>query len=196
MIARRTGVDPVAFRRRMLDKNPRALGVLNLVAEKAGWGTPAPASAFGARRGRGFALMNVFGSYLATIADVAVSDEGDVRVTRVVIAADVGRVINPDILLAQIQGGVTFGVAAVLHGKITFAGGRVEQGNFNDYRIIRIDEMPTIEVHIVLSTDSSGGIGEPGTVVVQPAVANAVFAATGVQLTRMPIDAALIAKAA
>ena len=124
------------------------------------------------------------------------SDEGDVRVTRVVIAADVGRVINPDILLAQIQGGVTFGIAAVLHGKITFAGGRVEQGNFNDYRIIRIDEMPTIEVHIVPSTDSSGGIGEPGTVVVQPAVANAVFAATGVQLTRMPIDATLIAKAA
>jgi len=180
----------------MLDKNPRALGVLNLVAEKAEWGMPALATAFGARRGRGFALMNVFGSYLATIADVAVSDEGDVRVTRVVIAADVGRVINPDILLAQIQGGVTFGVAAVLHGKITFADGRVEQGNFNDYRIIRIDEMPTIEVHIVLSTDSSGGIGEPGTVVVQPAVANAVFAATGVQLTRMPIDAALIAKAA
>ena len=142
LIARKTGVDPLAFRRGMLDKSPRALGVLNLVAEKAGWGTPAPASPFGARRGRGFALMNAFGSYLAAIADVAVSDAGDVRVTRVVIAADVGKVINPDILLAQIQGGVVFGLSAVLHGKITFAGGRVEQGNFNDYRILRIDEMP------------------------------------------------------
>ena len=189
LIARKTGADPVAFRRGMLDKSPRALGVLNLVAEKAEWGTPAPASPFGARRGRGFALMNAFGSYLAAIADVAVSDEGDVRVTRVVVAADVGNVINPDILLAQIQGGVIFGLTAVLHGKITFAGGRVEQGNFNDYRILRIDEMPSIEVHIVPSTENSGGIGEPGTVVVQPAVANAVFAATGVQLTRMPIDA-------
>jgi isoquinoline 1-oxidoreductase beta subunit len=194
LIARRTGVDPVAFRRSMLDKSPRALGVLNLVAEKASWGTPA--SAFGARRGRGFALMSAFGSYLAAIADVAVSDSGDVRVTRVVVAADVGNVINPDILVAQIQGGVVFGLSAVLHGKITFAGGRVEQGNFNDYRILRIDEMPSIEAHIVPSIENSGGIGEPGTVVVQPAVANAVFAATGVQLTRMPIDAALITKAA
>jgi isoquinoline 1-oxidoreductase beta subunit len=98
--------------------------------------------------------------------------------------------------LAQIQGGVVFGLTAVLHGKITFAGGRVEQGNFNDYRILRIDETPPIEVHIVPSGENSGGIGEPGTVVVQPAIANAVFAATGVQQTRMPIDAALIAKAA
>jgi isoquinoline 1-oxidoreductase beta subunit len=196
LIARRTGADPLAFRRGMLGESPRALGVLNLVAEKASWGTAAPALPFGARRGRGFALMSAFGSYLAAIADVAVSDEGDVRVTRVVVAADVGKVINPDILLAQIQGGVVFGITAVLHGKITFAGGRVEQGNFNDYRILRIDEMPTIEVHVVPSTENSGGIGEPGTVVVQPAVANAVFAATDVQLTRMPIDATLIAKAA
>jgi isoquinoline 1-oxidoreductase subunit beta len=194
LIARKTGADPVAFRRAMLDKSPRALGVLNLVTDKARWGTPAPISPYGARRGRGFALMKAFGSYLAAIADVVVSDQGDVRVTRVVVAADVGNVINPDILVAQIQGGVTFGLSSVLHGKITFAGGRVEQGNFNDYRIMRIDEMPQIEVHIVPSTENSGGIGEPGTVVVQPAVANAVFAATGVQLTRMPIDAALIAK--
>jgi isoquinoline 1-oxidoreductase beta subunit len=196
LIARKTGTDPVAFRRGMLDKSPRALGVLNLIADKAEWGTMAPASPFGGRRGRGAALMNAFGSYLAAIADVVVSDEGDVRVTRVVVAADVGNIINPDILVAQIQGGVTFGISAVLYGKITFAGGRVEQGNFNDYRILRIDEMPTIEVHIVPSTENSGGIGEPGTVIVQPAVANAVFAATGVQLTRMPIDATLIAKTA
>jgi isoquinoline 1-oxidoreductase beta subunit len=196
LIARKIGVDPVAFRRGMLDKTPRALGVLNLAADKAGWGTPPPASPFGARQGRGVTLMSAFGSHLAAIADVAVSDVGDVRVTRVVVAADVGNVVNPDILQAQIQGGVVFGLSAVLHGKITFAGGRVEQGNFNDYRILRIDEMPSVEVHIVPSTENYGGIGEPGTVVVQPAVANAVFAATGVQLTRMPIDAALIAKAA
>ena len=195
LIARKTGVDPLAFRRGMLDKSPRALGLLNLVAEKAAWGTPAPASPFGARRGRGLALMDAFGSYLAAIADVAVSDAGDVRVTRVVVAADVGKVINPDILVAQIQGGVVFGLSAVLHGEITFAGGRVEQGNFNDYRILRIDETPSIEVHVMPSAENSGGIGEPGTVVVQPAVANAVFAATGVQLTRMPINATLIAKA-
>jgi isoquinoline 1-oxidoreductase beta subunit len=196
LIAHKTGVDPLAFRRTMLEQSPRALGVLNLVAEKATWGSPAPPSPFGARRGRGFALMDAFGSYLAAVADVAVSDAGDVRVTRVVVAADVGQVINPDILLAQIQGGVIFGISAVLYGKITFAGGQVEQGNFNDYRILRIDEMPAIEVHVVPSTESSGGIGEPGTVVVQPAVANAVFAATGVQLTRMPIDANLITRAA
>jgi isoquinoline 1-oxidoreductase subunit beta len=195
LMAHKTGTDPLAFRRGMLGQNARALGVLNLAAEKADWGTPAPASPFGARRGRGFALMDAFGSYLAAIADVAVNDTGDVRVTRVVVAADVGRVVNPNILQAQIQGGVIFGLSAVLHGKITFAGGRVEQGNYNDYRILRIDEAPLIEVHIVPSTEHSGGIGEPGTVVVQPAVANAVFAATGVQQTRMPINPALIAKA-
>jgi isoquinoline 1-oxidoreductase beta subunit len=195
LIAHKIGAEPLAFRRGMLDKSSCALGVLNLAAEKADWGTPAPASPFGTRQGRGVALLATFGSYLAAIADVAVSDAGDVRVARVVVAADVGNVINPDILQAQIQGGVVFGLSAVLHGKITFAGGRVEQGNFNDYRILRIDEMPSVEVYIVPSTENYGGIGEPGTVVLQPAVANAVFAATGVQLTRMPIDAALIAKA-
>ena len=196
LIAHKTGVDPLAFRRGMLDKTPRALGVLNLVAEKAAWGTPAPASPFGARTGRGFALLEGFGSFLGCIADVAITDEGDVRVTRVVVAADVGNVVNPDTLIAQIQGGVVFGITTVLYGQISFAGGQVEQGNFNDYRMLRIDEMPVIEAHIVPSTEHSGGIGEPGTVVVQPAVANAVFAATGRQLTRMPIDRALIAKGA
>jgi isoquinoline 1-oxidoreductase beta subunit len=170
--------------------------VLNLAAEKAGWGTPAPASPFGRRTGRGIALMSTFASYLAAIADVAVNDTGDVRVTRLVVAADVGKVVNPDIVEAQLQGGMVFGLSSVLHGKITYANGRVEQGNFNDYRILRIDEMPTIEVHIVQSSEGSGGIGEPGTVIVQPAVANAVFAATGVQLTRMPIDASQLVKAA
>jgi isoquinoline 1-oxidoreductase beta subunit len=196
LIAKKTGVDPLDFRRGMLDKNPRALAVLNLAAEKAGWGNAAPDSPFGARRGRGMALMSAFGSHLAAIADVAVNDAGDVRVTRVVVAVDAGIIVNPDILQAQVQGGVVFGLSSVLHGRITFAGGRVEQGNFNDYRILRIDETPTIDVHVVPSSENSGGIGEPGTVIVQPAVANAVFAATGVQLTRMPIEAALIARTA
>lgn len=196
LIARKTNTDPLEFRRAQLQKNPRALGVLNLVAEKAGWGTAAPPSPHGARRGRGIALMNAFGSFLAAVADVAVNDAGDVRVTRLVIAADVGQVVNPDTLEAQIQGGAVFGLSAVLFDKITFAGGKVEQGNFNDYRILRIDEMPVIEVHIVPSKENMGGIGEPGTVVTQPAVANAVYAATGVQLLRMPIDRTLIAKGA
>jgi isoquinoline 1-oxidoreductase subunit beta len=194
-IAHRTNVEPMEFRRTLLAQNPRALGVLTLVAQRAQWGTPAPASPLGPRVGRGIALLaNAFGSYLACVADVAVSDQGDVRVTRAVVAADCGRVVNPDTLVAQVQGGVVFGITAVLHNKITFARGRVEQSNYNNYRMLRIDEMPLIEVHLVPSTQAPGGIGEPGTVVVQPAVANAVFAATGVRLTRMPIDRELIAK--
>ncbi|OYW34748.1 MAG: aldehyde dehydrogenase [Rhizobiales bacterium 17-65-6] len=194
LIARKSGADPVALRRGLLQKNPRARAVLDAAAAKAGWGTPLAASAFGARRGRGVALMHAFGSLLACVAEVAVTDGGDVRVTKVVVAADIGRIINPDTVVAQVEGGVVFGIATVLHNRITFAGGRVEQTNFNDYRLLRINEMPTIEVELMASTEKSGGIGEPGTVIVQPAVANAVFAATGVQLTRMPLDASLIAR--
>jgi isoquinoline 1-oxidoreductase beta subunit len=194
IIAHRINMDPVEFRRGLLGKAPRALRLLNIIAQKAGWGTSAPVSQFGARVGRGIALLSCFGSYLACIADVAVSNEGDVRVTRVVVAADCGRVVNPDTLEAQIQGGVVFGITAILYNQITFAGGRVEQSNFNNYRILRIDEMPQIETHVVTSTQNPGGIGEPGTVVVQPAIANAVFAATGVRITRMPVDRKLIAR--
>jgi isoquinoline 1-oxidoreductase beta subunit len=195
MIAHRTNMDPVQFRRRLLEHDPRALGVLDLVAQKANWGTPAPPSAFGARVGRGIALLiSAFGSYLACVADVAVSDEGDVRVLRVVVAADCGQVVNPDTLAAQIQGGVVFGITAILYSEITFGGGHVEQSNFNNYRMLRIDEMPLIETHLVTSAQAPGGIGEPGTVVVQPAIANAVFAATGVRITRMPIKHTLITK--
>jgi isoquinoline 1-oxidoreductase beta subunit len=196
-IAYETRVDPVEFRRRLLARAPRALGVLDTLAQQAKWGAPAVASPFGARTGRGVALLiSAFGSYLACVADVAVSDQGDVRVTRVVVAADCGRVVNPDTLIAQIQGGVVFGITAILYNQITFSGGRVEQSNFHNYRMLRIDEMPSIEAHIVSSTQDPGGIGEPGTVVVQPAIANAVFAATGVRITRMPIDRKLIAKTA
>jgi isoquinoline 1-oxidoreductase subunit beta len=194
MIAHKTNMDPVEFRRGLLGKTPRALAVLNQTAAAARWGSSAPPSAFGARVGRGFALLSGFGSYLACVADVAVSDGGDVRVTRVVVTADCGRVVNPDTLVAQIQGGVVFGITAILHNEITFAGGRVQQNNFNNYRMLRIDEMPAIETHLITNAEECGGIGEPGTVVVQPAVANAVFAATGVRVARMPIKPQLLAR--
>ena len=168
------------------------LGWIDALVRSANWGTPAAAAA--GRIGRGVALLVGFGSFLAAVADVAVADDGDVAVTRLVIAADVGTVISPDTVEAQIQGGAVFGIGAILHGKITVADGRIEQSNFHDYRVVRIDEMPTIEVHLLNNAEAPGGIGEPPTVVTQPAVANAIFAATGIQLTRMPIDRSLIAR--
>jgi isoquinoline 1-oxidoreductase beta subunit len=185
LIAKKIHADPVAFRRGMLGKSPRALGVLDLAASKAGWGTPAKGE--GGRAGRGVALLDGFGSYLAAVVDVVVADDGDVSVRRVVIATDVGTIVNPDTVEAQVQGGVVFGLSSVLHGQATVVDGQIQQSNFNDYRVVRIDEMPVIEVHLVRNGEKPGGIGEPGTVVVQPAVANAVFAATGVQPTRMPL---------
>jgi isoquinoline 1-oxidoreductase beta subunit len=195
-IAHQTGVDPVAFRRGMLKKSPRSLVALNLAAEKAGWGEPVAAPAEGGRAGRGIALLAGFGSFLACVADVVVADDGDVRVTRIVCTADVGQQINPNTLEAQVQGGLIFGISAILHGQISIDRGRVQQSNFHDYRVLRIDEMPLIETHLIPSGEKPGGIGEPGTVVVQPAIANAVFDATGVQLKRMPINRALLAKGA
>ncbi|TWB15360.1 xanthine dehydrogenase family protein molybdopterin-binding subunit [Nitrospirillum bahiense] len=192
-LARETKSDPLEYRRALLSANPRALQVLNTAAERAGWATPLPAEA-GGRVGRGICLQSVFGSYLATIAEVAVRDDGDVRVRRLVTAVDCGMVVNPDGVISQIQGGMVFGLSAALHGQITFEKGRVQQSNFHDYRVVRIDEMPAVEVHLVPSTEAPGGIGEPGTTTVQPAVANAIYAATGVQLTRMPIDRTLLAK--
>ncbi|MGI4879341.1 MAG: molybdopterin cofactor-binding domain-containing protein [Janthinobacterium lividum] len=191
-LAHEAGRDPAAFRRDMLGKTPRALAALDLVLAKAGWAIPlAPVA--GGRVGRGLCVQSAFGSFLAVVAEVVVAPDGDVRVTRVVVAVDCGIVINPDTVIAQIEGGTVFGLTAILHGNITIAGGRVEQSNFHDYRMMRINETPRIEVHLVASGEAPGGIGEPGTVAVQPAVANAVFAATGIQLTRMPIDRALIA---
>jgi isoquinoline 1-oxidoreductase beta subunit len=194
-IAHTTQTDPVEFRRGMLQKNPRALMVLNLAEEKAGWGSSLPPSPHGKRTGRGVAVVSAFGSYLACVAEVAVDDEGAVRVTRVVTAADVGVIVNPDTLQAQVQGGTIFGVGAVLYGKVTIGQGRIQQSNFHEYRVLRIDETPRIETWFVQNNEKPGGIGESGTVVVQPAIVNAVFAATGVQLTRMPIDPKLLAKA-
>ena len=182
-LAAAAGQDAVAYRRALLDHNPRAKAVLDLVAEKAGWSSPLPKG-----RGRGIALQNVFGSYLAQVAEVEVAKDGSVRVHRVVCAMDCGTVINPDTVQAQIQSGVIFGVTAALYGEITLKNGRVEQTNFDTYQILRINEAPAIEVHVIKSAEPPGGMGEAGTSGIVPAIANAVFAATGKRLRKMPID--------
>jgi len=181
-LAAAAGQDPVAYRRALLDRSPRAKAVLDLAAEKAGWGQPLPA-----RSGRGVALLHAFGSYIAQVAEVAVLPQGDVRVKRVVCAVDCGTIVNPDTVRAQMEGGIVFGVTGALFGEITIKGGRVEQHNFNDYRMLRINEAPVIEVHLVPSTEAPGGVGEPGTSCAMPAVANAIFAATGKRIRKLPV---------
>ena len=175
--------DAVAYRRALLDKNPRAKAVLDLAADKAGWGTPLPKG-----HGRGISLQFAFGSYLAQVAEVEVAKDGAVRVHRVTCAMDCGTVVNPDTVQAQIQSGVIFGVTAALYGEISLKNGRVEQSNFDNYQILRINEAPAIEVHVIKSSEPPGGMGEAGTSGIVPAVANAVFAATGKRLRKMPID--------
>jgi isoquinoline 1-oxidoreductase beta subunit len=182
-LAAATGQDAVAYRRGLLDHNPRAKAVLDVAAEKASWSSPLPKG-----RGRGVALQYVFGSYLAQVAEVEVAKDGSVRVHRVVCAMDCGTVINPDTVQAQIQSGVMFGVTAALYGEITLKNGRVEQTNFDTYQMLRINEAPAIEVHVVKSTEPPGGMGEAGTSGIVPAIGNAVFAATGKRLRKMPID--------
>ena len=154
-------------------------------AEKAGWGQPMPKGT-----GRGISLQFAFGSYMAHVAEVEVAKDGEVRVRRVVCAMDCGTVVNPNTAQAQIQSGIIFGVTAALYGEITLKNGRVEQGNFNDYPVLRMNEMPKVEVHIVQSSEKPGGIGEPGTPPIAPAVANAIFAATGKRLRKLPFDTA------
>jgi isoquinoline 1-oxidoreductase beta subunit len=182
--------DPVAFRAALLDKSPRAKAVLELAAAKAGWGQPLPPGL-----GRGVSLQFVFGSYLAVVAEVEVARSGQVRVRRVVCAMDCGTVVNPDTVQAQIQGGVLFGVTAALYGEITLKNGRVEQENFDSYLPLRIDEAPAIEVHVVPSLEPPGGMGECGTSVAPAAVTNAIFAATGKRLRKLPVDAGALRRA-
>ena len=179
--------DPVEYRRAMLGNNPRALHVLNRAAEMAGWGKP-----LGDRRGRGVCVHNTFGSYMAQIAEVTVAKSGEVHVDRVVCAVDTGVAVNPDTIVAQMESGIIFGITAVLWGEITLKNGRVEQSNFDDYRMLRIDEAPVIEVEVVKSSADPGGIGEPGTSGLTPAVLNAVYAATGVRLRKLPIKPDLL----
>jgi len=179
--------DAVAYRRALLDKSPRAKAVLDLAAEKAGWGLALPKGS-----GRGVSLQFVFGSYLAQVAEVEVSKEGTVRVRRVVCAVDCGTVVNPDTVQAQIQSGIIFGATAALYGEITLKNGRVEQTNFDTYQMLRMNQAPAIEVHIVKSAEPPGGLGESGTSAIVPAIANAIFAATGKRLRKMPVDASLL----
>ena len=181
-LAAATKTDPVEFRRSMLASQPRVLGVLNLAAERAGWGTPLPEGV-----GRGISVQFAMSSYLSQVAEVEVSKEGEVKVRRVVCAVDCGQIVNPDTIVAQIEGGIVFGLSAALWGEITLNGGRVEQRNFNDYRVLRINETPIIEVHLVKNGEAPGGIGEPGTIGIAPAVANAIFAATGKRIRKLPI---------
>jgi isoquinoline 1-oxidoreductase beta subunit len=189
-LAAKAGADPVAFRLANFGDEPRAAGVLKLAADKAGWGTPLPA-----RHGRGVAVIGAFGSFLATVAEVAVADDGAVTIVRLTTAVDAGQVINPNTLAAQIEGGLLYGLTAVLHGDIHVDNGRVVESNFHDYQPLRIDAAPAIAVHIVKSDAAPGGIGEPGTTSVTPAVINAIAAATGVRLRRLPVDGAALVKA-
>jgi len=175
------GKDPVEVRRRLLAKSPRMLGVLELVADKSGWGKPPAAG-----RARGVSLVNNIGSFTAQVAEVSVTG-GKLKVHRVVCAVDCGRVVNPAILEQQIQSGIAFGLAAALKGGITIDRGRVQQSNFHQYDVLRIDEMPLVEVHIVNSQNASGGAGEASTPGIAPAVCNAIFKATGKRIRRLPI---------
>ncbi|KQV58090.1 twin-arginine translocation pathway signal protein [Duganella sp. Root198D2] len=186
-LAGTAGQDAVAYRLALLDKHPRHAGVLKLAADKAGWGQPLPAGANGTRRGRGVAVHESFGTYVAEVAEVTVNADGSFTVDRVVCAVDCGMVVNPDVVRAQVEGGVGFALSAALHGAITLKDGVVEQSNFHDYAPIRITEMPKVEVHIVPSAEKPTGIGEPGVPPLAPALANALAAATGKRVRSLPI---------
>ncbi|MDI7862633.1 molybdopterin-dependent oxidoreductase [Rhizobiaceae bacterium n13] len=182
-LAHIAGIDPLEYRRRLVQHEPRLLGVLDLAAEKAGWSTPLPAG-----KGRGIALSDDFGSFAAMIAEVSLAEDGSLRTDRIVCAVDCGQVINPDTVEAQIQSGIVYGLSAALYGRITVENGAVVEGNFDDSPVLRINETPKIEVYIVPSSEPPGGIGEVGTPGVAPALFNAIFVATGKRLRSLPID--------
>jgi isoquinoline 1-oxidoreductase subunit beta len=187
-LARKAGKDPVEFRRSMLTSRPRFLAVLNQAAEKANWGQPLPP-----RVGRGVCVQPSFASFIATVVEAEVDEYGEVNLRRVTSVVDTGIAVNPDTIVAQIEGGLIFGLTAALYGEITIDKGRVQQSNFHDYRMLRIDQTPKIEVHVVKSGEAPGGIGEAGVNAGPPALRNAIYAATGVALRRLPIDRSLIA---
>ncbi len=183
-LAAAAGKDPYEYRMALLDKQPRYRNVLKLAAEKAGWGKPLPKG-----RARGIGLMEGYDTYMAQVAEVSVKD-GQIKVHRVVVAVDLGRMVNPNIVRQQIESNVVFGLTALLYGDITLKDGRVQQTNFHDYKLLRMPEMPKVDMHIVQSTEKPGGIGEPGMALLSPVVANAVYALTGKRLRKMPFSLA------
>jgi isoquinoline 1-oxidoreductase subunit beta len=187
-LARKAGKDPVEFRRSMLGKNPRLLAAVNLAAEKSNWGQPLPP-----RVGRGICAQPSFASFIATVVEAEVDEQGEVHLRRVTSAVDTGIAVNPDTIMAQLEGGLIFGFTSALYGEITIDKGRVQQSNFNDYRMLRIDQAPKIDVHLIKSGEAPGGIGETGVTASAPALRNAIYAATGVALRRLPIDRSLLA---
>ena len=186
-LAKKAGKDPVAFRLAHLGNEPRLKAILQIAAEKSGWGGALPA-----RIARGVCAQHAFGSYIATITEAEVTEMGKINIRRVTSVVDAGRTVNPDTIAAQVQGGLLFGMTAALYGTITLKDGRVQQRNFNDYRMMRINETPRIDVHVVPSTEDPGGIGEPGCSAGPPSLVNAIFAATGVRIHRLPIDRTLL----
>jgi isoquinoline 1-oxidoreductase subunit beta len=180
-LAHAAGQEPLAYRRQLLKDHPRHLAALNLAADKASWGQPLPAGVF-----RGIAVHESFGSYVAQVAEVSVK-EGEVKVHRVVVAIDCGLAVNPDGVQAQMESSVAYALGAALSSEISFKDGQVVQSNFHDYQVLRMKDMPKVEVHIVKSSEKMGGVGEPGVPPLAPAVANAVFAATGKRIRRLPI---------
>ena len=188
-LAHKAGKDPIAFRRAHLDKTPRLQAALDLVREKSGWGTPLPPHC-----GRGVSAQTSFASFIACVVECEVGEAGDVKLRRVTTAVDTGVAVNPDTIVAQLQGGHIYSLSAALWEEVTLEKGRVQQSNFNDYRVLRIDETPPIEVHVIKSREAPGGIGETGSTAALPALRNAIYAATGVPLRRMPIDRKLISR--
>jgi isoquinoline 1-oxidoreductase beta subunit len=182
-VAHAAGKDPFEFRRKLLDKEPRMKAVLELAADKADWTSPLPKG-----RGRGIAVAEAFKTFVAQVVEVSVKDSGKIKVERVVCAVDCGTPINPDVIAAQMEGGIGFALGAVLWGDISLESGSVQQSNFNDYRVLRMNEMPKVDVHIVQSTEAPTGVGEPGVAPLGPALANAIFAATGNRVRELPFS--------
>lgn len=189
-LAHATQQDPLAFRRKLMSKHPKHLAVLNAAAERAGWGTPAPAGVY-----RGLAQTMGFGSYVAACAEVSVSDEGKLKIHRIVAATDCGHAVNPQQIEAQVEGSFVYGLSAALYGECTVKDGRIEQDNFHTYPVLRMDEMPKVETIVMPSGGFWGGVGEPTIAVAAPAVLNAIFAATGKRIRELPLKQHSLKKA-
>lgn len=187
-LALKAGKDPVAFRVAMLDKTPRLKASVQLVAEKSGWNKP-----LGKRIARGLSAQVSFASFIATVVEAEIDEDGEIHLRRITSAVDTGIDVNPDTIVAQLQGGLIFGLTAALYGEITIDKGRVQQSNFNDYRMLRINQTPPIDIHLIKSGEAPGGIGETGATAGPPALVNAIAAATGIRLRRLPIDRNLLA---